>query len=994
MSHNPYHKETHPNPRMMNKQRTVGGGHPGGWANESFGTPPNPSPNADRHPGSGGNTVSPNHPSKANTYAGNNNQNEVNTGNQTNTDSNKGAGFYSDRHEGSGGVNTNTNNQEIVKNYISGGDNDATFKSYATINYANTGVQNTAKAVNAILNANPKWTKMDALNYLDGKWTKLGYSDNQPRWNNGRLKDLEVSDVIKNIKGGKDWNTWGAGLRSSYEGNWGTVTDKETYTQNMKIRANRNKLLKGSAAWNRNQALSDASRSLRVEGTSLFDNLGGFIINTIAGFPLTKLLFKNTTSKEDKISEREAELLNSTMLSDATKNLYKQYEDVTDYVNDSMDSGSPNPTEMGVQMNLASQLQQATGMDMPTMLKTMSMDGDNPIFNEKMSEGEFKNFTTRLRLIEDDDKIDDDRKTNNYGEQTEYQSPGNTPDSDTEKVTTIDLADPYIGLAWWQDRGGFEKMFGIPLPYPRQDNMIQAKEGGIIGYQTGGSVRPASMINDPNAAPASLRADDVDLQAEEGDFIMGYPAMQQNGPRVRSLVEQAMLKAKDSGVKTKGYKKGDKVDILVHNGEMHIPNELVKYVDGGYAELKNLNQPSKYREGETVWEKTDRLGTEYKIPDYKEGFMEKPELTDKQSETSDYLNNLQNSLENNQLENRYDIGKNNIIMLKNYKTDDIIFGEDKQKNSKNVFYDSGFNFFEKQKWDSLKKRFLSILPEKYNEAEKTAYTTTALNDLWNALSSSNEESNRILFNKLKNEQFLKNIHQSSKLNMLLSNASRLAGDNLSYSTYLSDKNLVYRYTPNSIYNKRPHSGPESIDDNTLLEFLKRNENDGYRVKGIHKDTNNNDTIGYGHKIETDEERKAFEKIINENNGVFPETLALELLKKDIIKKRSQARKVYNNFVKQKSQDKYNNNNLKNRNFDSLSPNSQDMLIELAFNTGGSENQIFGDGQKGLAEFDGLMTAIANMDYPAMKEEYSRKDLKRRNSDFYNTFLSPILDKHE
>ena len=108
MSHNPYHKETHPNPRMMNKQRTVGGGHPGGWANESFGTPPNPSPNADRHPGSGGNTVSPNHPSKANTYAGNNNQNEVNTGNQTNTDSNKGAGFYSDRHEGSGGVNTNT----------------------------------------------------------------------------------------------------------------------------------------------------------------------------------------------------------------------------------------------------------------------------------------------------------------------------------------------------------------------------------------------------------------------------------------------------------------------------------------------------------------------------------------------------------------------------------------------------------------------------------------------------------------------------------------------------------------------------------------------------------------------------------------------------------------------------------------------------------------------------------------------------------------------
>tara|TARA_R110002012_G_scaffold221574_1_gene393146 strand:+ start:456 stop:2237 length:1782 start_codon:yes stop_codon:yes gene_type:complete len=115
-----------------------------------------------------------------------------------------------------------------------------------------------------------------------------------------------------------------------------------------------------------------------------------------------------------------------------------------------------------------------------------------------------------------------------------------------------------------------------------------------------GFMRKPQMINDPNAAPASLRADDVDLQAQEGDFIMGYPAMQQNGPKVRSLVEQAMLRAKDAGIKTKGYKKGDKVDILVHNGEMQIPNQLVKYIDGGYAKLKKLNTPSKYDEGDTV----------------------------------------------------------------------------------------------------------------------------------------------------------------------------------------------------------------------------------------------------------------------------------------------------------------------------------------------------------------------------------------------------------
>ena len=115
--------------------------------------------------------------------------------------------------------------------------------------------------------------------------------------------------------------------------------------------------------------------------------------------------------------------------------------------------------------------------------------------------------------------------------------------------------------------------------------------------QQGGFIRQPKIINDPNAAPAAMRADDVDLQAQEGDFIMGYPAMQQQGPRVRSLVEQAMLRAKDRGVKTKGYKKGDKVDILVHNKEMHIPQEIIPYIEGGYTTLKKLNAPSKYEDG-------------------------------------------------------------------------------------------------------------------------------------------------------------------------------------------------------------------------------------------------------------------------------------------------------------------------------------------------------------------------------------------------------------
>ena len=71
-----------------------------------------------------------------------------------------------------------------------------------------------------------------------------------------------------------------------------------------------------------------------------------------------------------------------------------------------------------------------------------------------------------------------------------------------------------------------------------------------------GFMRQPQVINDPSAAPAPKRADDIELQAQEGDFIMGYPAMQQSGTRVRSLVEQAMLKAKDAGVERVVFDRG------------------------------------------------------------------------------------------------------------------------------------------------------------------------------------------------------------------------------------------------------------------------------------------------------------------------------------------------------------------------------------------------------------------------------------------------------
>ena len=417
------------------------------------------------------------------------------------------------------------------------------------------------------------------------------------------------------------------------------------------------------------------------------------------------------------------------------------------------------------------------------------------------------------------------------------------------------------------------------------------------------------------------------------------------------------------------------MDILVHNGEMHIPNEIVKYIGGGYTTLKKLNAPSKHAAGETV----------------QEGFMQKPqddkvldEMQTNLNETKEVKSNLGENIE---------LGEDNLLNKKIYPTEELV-GKEKKQN-KNVFYREGWNFFEDKNWDIIKKKFKSLLPTAYKNLHKTAYVNVAMNDLKNALSGASPESNRELLNKLKNPKFLKQIHKASQMNMVMSNAHAIAGKDLEYTTELSDNGLVYRYTPSNIYNKKlsaPHGKKKYIQDNTLLNFLKRNENDGYKEQGIHM-VDSKEHIGYGHKIQSDEEKRIFEKIINENGGIFPEAMASQLLLDDIRNHKGDARKVYNNFIKSKSQDKYNNINLKTRNFDSLSPNTRDMLTALAFNLGGKENKLFGEDQSGLAEFDDFMMAAANGDYPTMSQEYKVKDLDRRNNDFYKSFLSDAVDNN-
>ena len=950
---------------------------------------------SDRHPGAGGSSTNTNTTSSSNNYSdrhpGAGGANDYNNNNDN----------YSDRHQGSGGNGgndtnsnstnntssneSNTNNHTKVIDFISSDpETDATWKSYTTINYANSDIQNVTKKVNQILKLNPKWTKMDALNYLDGKWAKQGWKnpdgtpDNSPRWNNGRLKDLEVSDEIAAIKGGQDYNTWGGGLRSKWEGNWGTLTDKETYTQNLDIRANSQYLEPGSPAWLRNKQLGEASKMLRVNTSqNILGRLGGFVISNLIGLPILGKLFTGG-DKREAINEREQELLQSPILTEQLKSLMDEYDMVSDEIDDyedtgnmSMDFGNPVGKLMKAYSKQAS-LQAAMGGDIPKTLRNMTMDSDNLIFNKPMNEGELKNFKSRLRMIEEDRNEDkNDNKFSSYGSRIEIEE----EEEESTDNTTIDLVDPYIGVAWWRDRGGFEKLFGLPLPYakkePQSDYQL-LKEGGKVGYQLGGTVRPATMINDPNAAPASMRADDVDLQAQEGDFIMGYPAMQQNGPRVRSLVERAMLRAKDAGVKTKGYKHGDKVDILVHNGEMHIPNELVKYVDGGYTSLKKLNKPSKHYRGDVV----------------QQGFMEKPEQTATQENV---LNEMQSKIVPKPKPIKPIIKEKPAASDFSYTTENQ--KEKENDTRENVFYQGkSLIWHEDRKWNSIKASFRKNLPEDYTSLQKRAYTNVAMNDLYNALQGASPASNRDLYGKLKSDKFLKQLHNSSKANMLMSNAHTVAGKELNYNTVLDDNGLTYQYDPSNLFSNPKNTNEKNfIEDNTLVTFLKKNENDGYKKQGIHLDHKGNKTVGFGHKIKNKEEELYFEKIINDNGGVFPQELAERLLIQDITLAKNGARKVYNNYIKSIMTDKYNSKSVKVRNFDDLDKNRQMMLTELAFNLGAGITDRFGKGSDGLAEFDDFMRGIANNNYALMNKEYKRLNLDTRNKNFYTIFLSPSLD---
>ena len=126
----------------------------------------------------------------------------------------------------------------------------------------------------------------------------------------------------------------------------------------------------------------------------------------------------------------------------------------------------------------------------------------------------------------------------------------------------------------------------------------------------------------------------------------------------------------------------------------------------------------------------------------------------------------------------------------------------------------------------------------------------------------------------------------------------------------------------------------------------------------------NDTIAYGHKLRDAEVDQA-------NKGLTDDEVE-ELLIEDLEYATDGAKAILSTHF--------------NEDFNSLSENSQEMLIDFAYNLG----------SYGLKSFPKFVGAICNNDTETMCAEYKRyytdgfgakKELKQRNEEFYKLFLA-------
>ena len=160
--------------------------------------------------------------------------------------------------------------------------------------------------------------------------------------------------------------------------------------------------------------------------------------------------------------------------------------------------------------------------------------------------------------------------------------------------------------------------------------------------------------------------------------------------------------------------------------------------------------------------------------------------------------------------------------------------------------------------------------------------------------------------------------------------------------------------------------------NGFITYLKKVENGGKIGWDTDKELwyphpspeGGNDTIGYGHKLLNIEVEVA-------EDGMTDKEIE-DLLVEDLYEAAKDTDHILKDYF--------------DADYDELSTNSQEMLIDFAFNLGGH----------GLRKFPKFVNAIINDDVDTMRKEYKRyytagsgerKELKQRNDEFYTLFLA-------
>ena len=160
--------------------------------------------------------------------------------------------------------------------------------------------------------------------------------------------------------------------------------------------------------------------------------------------------------------------------------------------------------------------------------------------------------------------------------------------------------------------------------------------------------------------------------------------------------------------------------------------------------------------------------------------------------------------------------------------------------------------------------------------------------------------------------------------------------------------------------------------NVFIEYLKKVENGG--KTGWSNDDElwyshaspegGNDTIGYGHKLLNSELEQAAKGLTDNEID--------DLLLEDLHTASNVAYTVLSQHF--------------NANFDDLCVNSQEMLIDFAYNLGGN----------GLRKFPKFVNAVIDDNIEVMSQEYKRyytsgngvkKELEQRNKEFQTLFLA-------